>query len=86
MKILLLLLPLTIFADTFIIKSEKIDSNISTFYVHTICKDNYQYTIIKLLGNSVSIVQDFEKLDYSAQPIPIKCQRDFKHPSQFPKD
>ena len=86
-KLLFLLLPLSIFADTFILQSEKLEDNGNTFWVITLCKDGYQYTLTKQepLGYT-DIVQDFEKVSPNAKSAPIKCQLDFKDPSQFPKD
>lgn len=88
MKLLLLLLPAFIFADTFILQSERIEEYGNTFWILTACKNGYQYTIVKQepLGTT-SIVQDFENFSQtSSRSQPIKCQQDFKHPSQFPKD
>lgn len=86
-KLLFLLLPLFIFADTFILQSEKLEDNGNTFWIVSLCKDGYQYTLTKQepLGYT-DIVQDFEKVEHKARFEPIRCQQDFKHPSQFPKD
>lgn len=86
-KLLFLLLPLFAFADTFILQSEKLEDNGNTFWIITLCKDGYQYTLTKQepLGYT-GIVQDFEKISPNSRYQPIKCQQDFKQPSQFPKD
>lgn len=88
MKKLLLIITIALYSysNTVILHSEKIEEKGSIFWILTACKDGYQYTIAKSepIG-LISIVQDFEK-ENGFSTRPIKCQMDFKHSSQFPKD
>ena len=84
--LILLLLSLSAYSDTIILQSEKLEEKGNVFWILTACKDGYQYTITKSEPtNYISIVQDFEK-ESGLSIRPIKCQMDFKHLSQFPKD
>lgn len=85
MKLLFFLFPALVYADMFILQSEKIEEYGNTFWILTGCKNGYQYTIVKQEPvGSMSIVQDFEKSAHTSKPV--QCQSDFKQPSQFPKD
>ena len=85
MKLLLLLLLAThLFADVFILQSEKVSDNSSTYWLLTICKDGYQYTLAKPEPFDTSLLEhEVEFINYTST---IPCQFDFKDQSQFPKD
>ncbi len=84
--LILLILSLSIYSDTIILQSEKLEEKGNVFWILTACKDGCQYTITKSdPTNYISIVQDFEK-ESGLSTRPIKCQMDFKHLSQLPKD
>lgn len=85
MKLLLaFLLTINLFAAAFILQSEQVSDKGSTYWLLTICKDNYQYTIAKPEPFDITLLEhEVEFINYTSA---IPCQLDFKDPSQFPKD
>ena len=80
MKLLLLLAPLFLLADSFILHSEPAGN---LYTVVTLCKDGYRYTLIESAKGS-TLTQDFALSN--GKLLPIECPLDFKHPSQLAKD
>lgn len=82
-KLLLLLLPFSLFADIFILEEVTIKpKNVQSFTVVTFCNNNKEFIYVTpwSMGN-LQLTQVFEE-----PGVPSRCQQDFKHPSQFPKD
>ena len=49
------------------------NSMFDSYIVQTICKDNYQYTVV-IKGSSISITQDLDAYSNSSStPIVVKC-------------
>ena len=82
-KLLLLLLPFSLFADIFILDEVTIKpTDIQPFTVVTICNNNKEFIYVTPWSKgSPQFTQVFEE-----HGIPSRCQQDFKDPSQFPKD
>lgn len=67
-------------ADTFVMWTDKINDKGNTFYISTICKNGYIYTIIKDEGkDKVSMTQEFERKGGQ----PTKCPTDIKSQEQL---
>ena len=48
------------------------NSMFDNYIIQTICKDNYQYTVV-IKGSSISITQDLEAFSGSTDPRIVKC-------------
>lgn len=80
-----LLLALSLKADTIVIAKEEISEMGNPFYILTVCKDGYEHTVVQNQAKQiVSMYQNFMWSNNQGN-TPIKCQMDFKHPSQFAK-
>lgn len=82
--LILLLYTSTVLSDSFILSSEKMEDKGNTFWIITLCKDGFSYTIIKNEPLTYStITQDFTS--YQGKSFPLKCQYDFKSEEQLTK-
>ena len=82
-KLLLLLLPFSLFAETFILEEITLKpKDIKPFTVVTFCSNNKVFIHVTpwSIGDP-QFTQVFEE-----PGVPSRCQQDFKDPSQFPKD
>ena len=82
-KLFLLLLPFSLFADIFILDEVTIKpTDVKPFTVITFCNNNKEFIYVTpwSMGNP-QFTQVFEE-----SGVPSRCQQDFKHSSQFPKD
>lgn len=79
--LLLLLLPFSLVAETFILDEVTLNpKDIRSFTAITICKDGKEFLYIFPPNGNPQFIQVFEEPN-----IPSRCQLDFKHPSQFLK-
>lgn len=85
MKILFsLLLSLSLYSDTIIFNSEKIENGKAYWIIYG-CKEGKEYYLIKKEPLYYDIIEiEFDNLKGSSTGR--NCQMDFKHISQFPKD
>lgn len=85
MKILIsLLLSLSLYSDTIIFNSEKIENG-NLYWLIYGCKEGKEYYLIKKEPLDYNTIEnEFNNLKGSSTGK--KCQMDFKHISQFPKD
>lgn len=80
MKLLisLLLLVSSVFAETFVLTTEQIHVKGSYYWIITLCKDDYRYTIIKDEPlNMLTLQQEFE--NYKGKSVPSRCPQDINN-------
>lgn len=77
MKLLFLLLPAFILADSFVLYTEKIHDKANVYCIITLCKDNHRYTLIKEEPTNLqSLTQDF--ILVNGKSVPAICPTDIK--------
>lgn len=82
---LLIAIPYLMFADTWLLYSEKVNDRGVYIWTITACKDDYIYRIVKQEPVDMkNIEKEFDLIKHVDKRFP--CPTDFKHPSQFPKD
>ncbi len=87
MKKILLLLSVSciMFAETFVLYSEKVNDSGVYIWTITACKDGFIYRMVKQEPVDIkNIEKDFDLIKHKDTRFP--CPTDIKHPSQFPKD
>lgn len=81
-KLLLLMFPFFLVAETFILDEVTLEpKDLKAFKAITICNNGKEFLYVFPAYGSPQFIQVFEK-----PGVPSRCQLDFKHPSQFPKD